>query len=73
MNDERNWQAQQDIRILQEAKMIESDANRMAAAKQAAEQQAAALKAITGDNSGTQMKQTNDGMLIPQFRPKDGQ
>ena len=61
--EEKRWQAEGDAHTLSQAKIINGDENRMAAAKQAAEklaeherEQAEALEAVANANSKSESK-----------------
>lgn len=64
--NEKEWQAKEDMRILQMAREIEQNSSRLAAAKEQANREIEQLKTITG-SGGVTMKQTASGFNVPQF------
>lgn len=64
--EERKWRAQDDMRVLQQAKAIEADKDRLAAIRDVAEQQLKDAKDITGDRDDSA-----DQMLAKGFRKLD--
>lgn len=49
--EDQKWRAQQDLRTLQDADAIRKDAERLAAAKQVAQEQMASLKDMADEQS----------------------